>query len=136
MAIASLSSCSKKNALGVAGESLVGKWVLTKSCVCGSCKDSSSFDNNQTLVFSSNGQVELTGSVGDAEQHWAGSYSISQQPGGKVLNITLNPGAPLNFLYIPGSVIYSASATTLVLDLGTPFANQCLYQNTYAAVPN
>jgi hypothetical protein len=135
MIMAASVSCSKKTNQ-VATESLVGKWVLTKSCVCGACKDSSSFDNNQTLIFSSNGQVQLTGSVGDAEQHWVGSYSTSQQLGGKVLNITLDSGAPVNFLYIPRSVIYSESAPTLILNLSTPFANQCLYQNTYAAVPN
>jgi hypothetical protein len=129
--VIALVSCSKKNVEGI-----VGKWALTKSCVCGACKDSNSVDNNQTLVFSSDGKVELSGPVGNTEQHYTGSYSISQQSYGKVLNITLTSGSPANFLYIPGSVIYSESATTLILSLNTPFANQCLYQNTFAAIPN
>jgi hypothetical protein len=129
-------SCSKKNVEDKTGQSIAGKWVLTKSCVCGLCNDSNSVDNNQTLVFSLDGKVQLSGSVGDAEQHYSGTYTVAQQAEGNVLNISLDNGGPANFLYVPGSVIYSGSATSLVLDLSTPFANACLYQNTYAAVPN
>ena len=126
-------SCSKKQDANVA-ESLVGKWVLTKSCVCSSCTDSNAVDNNQTLLFSSDGQVQISGSVGDTEQHYSGTYTVTPQAYGKVLYINVDPGGPENFLYIPGSIILSESATTLVLNLNTPFANACLYQNTYVAV--
>src|SRR5579862_6427679 len=88
--IAQFISCSKKNVEGITSQSIVGKWILTKSCVCGLCKDSNSVDNNQTLVFSSDGKVQLSGSVGDAEQRYSGTYSIAQQAEGKVLNISLD----------------------------------------------
>jgi hypothetical protein len=134
--MAAFFSCSKNTPGGYVNPTLVGKWVLTKICVCNSCIDTIPVNETETLVFSSNGQVQVFGWVGNIEQHFSGTYSVAQQPYGKVLNI--HPDAADSgkyFLYIPGSVIYSETGTTLVLDLNTPFSNPCLYQNTYTAVP-
>src|ERR1700735_4256268 len=78
-------SCSKKTP----PTTLVGKWMLTKICVCNSCIDTIAFYQTQTIVFSVNGQVDLYGAVGNSGQHYSGTYSVIQQPYGKVLNIDL-----------------------------------------------
>ena len=127
-------SCSKHSSAGDPATGLVGTWVLSKSCVCNTCTDSNSF-NHQTLIFRSGGQVDLYGSVGDAEGHASGTYAVTQHPDGNILNITLNAGTP-DFLFIPGAVIYVETRTTLILNLNTPFGNPCLYQNTYALAHN
>src|SRR5258708_1044779 len=97
------SSCTKKTTIG-SNKTLVGKWVLSKSFVCDRCSDANPVGNNQTIVFTSDGRVELSGSVGDTEQHYSGTYSVTQQPNDKILNITLDAPAPKDFLYIPGSI--------------------------------
>jgi hypothetical protein len=127
-------SCSKNKGTGGADTGLVGKWVLAKSCVCNVCRDSNAIDNSQTIQIISNGQVQLSGLVGNVEEQYPGTYTVTRQQGGDILNITLDAPAPPNFLYIPGSVIFSKTATTLLLNLNTPFANPCLYQNTYVPV--
>lgn len=130
---ASFFSCSKK----ISPTTLVGKWMLTKICVCNSCIDTIGFYQTQTIVFSANGQVDLYGTVGDSEQHYSGTYSVVQQSYGKVLNIDLiAPGPAKDFLFIPGSIITSETRTKLVLELNTPFMNVCAYVNTYTAVPD
>jgi hypothetical protein len=122
-------ACSKNTSI-----TLAGKWVLTRSCVCNACSDTIPFYKNQTLVFGADGQVQLFGAVGNTMQYYSGTYSVTQQTYGKVLNINLNaPDSNKSFLYIPGSVIYSETETTLVLKLNTPFSNVCAYQNTYTA---
>lgn len=126
-------SCSKK----VSPTTLIGKWTLTKICVCDSCIDKIAFYQSQTIVFSLNGQVDLYGSVGNSDQHYSGTYSITQQSSGKVLNIELiAPDSAKNFLFVPGSIITSETSTKLVLELNTPYANVCAYVNTYTAVPD
>jgi hypothetical protein len=126
-------SCSKK----AAPTSLVGKWMLTKICVCDSCMDTIADHQTQTIVFSSNGQVDLYGAVGNSEQHYSGTYSVTQQSSGKVLNIDLTaPDSAKNFLFVPGSIINAETRTNLVLELNTPYANVCAYVNTYTAVPD
>jgi len=132
----SVSGCSKNTTAGHLDKTLVGKWLLVKSCVCGYCKDSNSVNNNQTIVFTSGGEVQLSGSVGDKEQYYSGTYTLSPQSGNTILNITMDAPVPHDFLYIPGSVIYSQTIITLVLNLNTPFGNPCLYQNTYVSVPH
>ena len=127
-------SCSKKTSVQYG---LVGKWVLTKICVCNSCIDTIPSYQNQTLVFLLNGQVQLFGAVGNSQQSYSGTYSITQQSYGKVLNINLDaPDSAKNFLYIPGSIINSETGSQLVVELNTPFANLCAYVNTYTAVPD
>jgi hypothetical protein len=126
-------SCSKK----ISTDSLVGKWVLTKICVCNACIDTIGFYQTQTLVFSLGGQVDLYGAVGNAEQHYSGTFSVTQQSYGKVLNIDLNaPDSVKNFLFVPGSIISSETSTKLVLELNTPYANACAYVNTYTVRPD
>jgi hypothetical protein len=126
-------ACSKK----ISPTTLVGKWMLTKICVCNSCIDTIAFYQTQTIVFSLNGQVDLYGAVGNSEQHYSGTYSVTQQPYGKVLNIDLvAPDSAKDFLFVPGSIINSETSTKLVLELNTPYANVCAYVNTYTAVPD
>ena len=126
-------SCSKKTS----PTTLVGKWMLTKICVCNSCIDTIAFYQTQTIVFSLNGQVDLYGVVGSSEQHYSGTYSITQQSYGKLLNIDLTaPDSAKNFLFIPGSIINYETSSKLVLELNTPYANVCGYVNTYTAVPD
>ena len=126
-------SCSKKTP----STTLVGKWKLTKICVCNSCIDTIAFYQTQTIVFSLNGQVDLYGVVGNSQQHYSGTYSVTQQSHGKLLNIDLTaPDSAKNFLFIPGSIINSETRTKLVLELNTPYANVCGYVNTYTAVPD
>jgi len=111
--------------------------MLTKICVCNSCIDTIGFYQTQTIVFSVNGQVDLYGAVGNSEQHYSGTYSVAQQSYGKVLNIDLiAPDSAKDFLFVPGSIINSETRTKLVLELNTPFSNQCAYVNTYTAVPD
>jgi hypothetical protein len=130
-------SCSRNSSGGYVNPTIVGKWILTKSCVCNSCIEGNPFSRREILIFSSGGQVDLSGYFRNVETHYTGTYSIIQQSYGRVLNINLNTAdTNKNFLYVPGSVIYFQSGTTLVLNLSTPFANPCLYQNTYAAVAN
>jgi hypothetical protein len=126
-------SCTKK----ISPATLVGKWTLTKVCVCNSCTDTISFYQTQILVFSAGGQVDLYGAVGNAEQHYSGTYNVSQQSYGKALNIDLNaPDSVKNFLFVPGSIINSETTTKLVLELNTPYANMCAYVNTYTRMPD
>ena len=126
-------SCSKK----IAPTTLVGKWTLTKTCVCNSCIDTIADYQTQTIVFSSNGQVDLYGAAGNSEQHYSGTYSVTQQSNEKVLNIDLiAPDSVKSFLFVPGSIINSETSTKLVLELNTPYANMCAYVNTYTAVPD
>ena len=126
-------SCSKKTS----PTTLVGKWMLTKICVCNSCIDTIAFNQTQTIVFSLNGQVDLYGVVGNSQQHYSGTYSVTQQSYGKLLNIDLiAPDSDTNFLFVPGSIINSETSTKLVLELNTPYANACTYANTYTAVPD
>jgi len=126
-------SCSKKP---FENFGLAGKWVLTKICVCNTCRDTIPFYENQTIVFSLNGQIDLFGAVGDTQRHYSGTYVVTQQSYGKVLNIDLNaPDSLKDFLYIPGSIINSQTKTQLVLELATPFSNPCAYINTYTAEP-
>ena len=120
------SSCSKKTA----PITLVGKWMLTKICICNSCVDTIAFYQAQTIVFSLNGQVDLYGAVGNSEQHYSGTYSVTQQSNGKVLNIDLNaPGSAKDFLFVPGSVISSETSTKLVLEL-IPYS-EVILSDTY-----
>ncbi len=126
-------SCSKK---AFENSALAGKWVLTKICVCNSCTDTITTNENETLVFSLNGQVDLFGAVGDTQRHYSGTYIVTQQSYGKILNINLNaPDSVKNFLFVPGSIISSQTTTQLVLELATPFSNPCAYKNTYTAEP-
>ena len=127
----SVFSCAKDTP----ASNLVGKWVLSKYCVCNSCTNASPTGNHQTLIFKANGQVDLYGSVGDTEKHYSGIYAVTQQAGYNILNITLEAAAPKDFLYIPGAIIYAETKTNLVLNLSTPFGNPCLYQNTYVSTP-
>lgn len=111
--------------------------MLTKICVCNSCIDTIAFYQTQTIVFSSNGQVDLYGVVGNSEQHYSGTYSVTQQSHEKVLNIDLvAPDSAKSFLFVPGSIIISETSTKLVLELNAPYANVCAYVNTYTAVPD
>jgi hypothetical protein len=126
-------SCSKR----VPPTTLVGKWMLTKICVCNSCIDTIASHQTQTIVFSLNGQVDLYGAVGNSEQHYSGTYSVTQQSYGKVLNVDLiAPDSAKSFLFVPGSIINSETRSKLVLELNTPYANMCAYVNTYTAVPD
>jgi hypothetical protein len=126
-------SCSKK----IPPTTLVGKWMLTKICVCNSCIDTIAFYQTQTIVFSLNGQVDIYGVVGNSQQHYSGAYSVTQHSYGKVLNIDLiAPDSAKDFLFVPGSIINSETSTKLVLELNTPFSNDCAYVNTYTAVPD
>jgi hypothetical protein len=132
IAILAFSACSKTSS-----STLVGKWVLTKSCACNSCTQPIASYQSQAIVFSSDGRVQLYESAGNSELHYSGSYSVSKQANGKILNINVDaPDSIQNFLYIPGSVIISETSGTLVLSLNTPFANMCAYINTYTSVPN
>jgi hypothetical protein len=127
-------SCSKKIS---DNSTLAGKWALTKICVCNSCINTISSYQNQTLVFSLNGQVDLFGFIGNTEKHFSGTYAVTQQSYGKVLSIDINaPDWVKNFLFVPGSIINSETKTKLVLELATPYANDCAYINTYTAEPN
>jgi hypothetical protein len=121
-------SCTKKIAAG----SLVGKWVLTRICVCYACTDSLTAIQAQTLVFSVNGQADLYGATGNATQHYSGTYAVTTSSYGKVLNIDLSaPDSVSDFLYVPGSIINGLTSTTLTLELNTPYANDCAHVNTY-----
>jgi hypothetical protein len=128
-------SCSRKTTDAFTNSSLVGKWVLTKSCICGSCKEANSLTYKLTLVFSASGQLQLSGSEGNSVHHYSGTYWVTHQSGWDILNINLDSTAAKYFLYLPGSIIFSETETTLTLDLNTPFANPCLYRNAYTAVP-
>jgi len=130
--LALTSSCSKK----ISATGLVGTWSLTKICVCDACMDTIGFYQTQTLVFSLTGQVDLYGAVGNALRHYSGTYQVTPQAYGRVLDIDLiAPDADKHFLFIPGSLINSESNTKLVLALNTPYANPCAYVNTYTAIP-
>jgi hypothetical protein len=130
-------SCSRNAPEVYMNPTIAGKWVLTKSCVCNSCTDTISFYKSQTLVFSRNGQVDLFGAIGNSEQHYSGTYILTQQSYGKILNINLDsPDSNKSFLNIPGSIIQSETGQSLVLELNTPFSNPCAYVNTYTATPN
>jgi hypothetical protein len=52
---------------GISSDSLIGKWVLTKICVCNSCTDTIALYPTQTPVFSLSGQADLYGAVGNSE---------------------------------------------------------------------
>jgi hypothetical protein len=73
--------------------------------------------------------VDLFGAVGNAEEHYSGTYTIIKQSYGNVLSINLNaPDSNKNFLFVPGSIINSVTGANLVLELNTPYA--CEYVNT------
>ncbi len=126
-------ACTKsKPQQTVQNDAIVGKWKLTKSCRCDTCIDSSAF-NYQVLEFSPDGHYQITAVVGDPIFQCKGTYTITHQSNGDILNIKMDSNCPADFFYIPGSHIYSETGTTLILDLNTPFANPCLYRNTYVA---
>ncbi len=129
-------SCSRNVTVPFENPTLVGKWVLTKSCLCNRCTDSISFFNSQTLIFSSTGQADVFTSVGNSVQHYFGTYSVAQTSGGKILNMKVDSPSPSIFYSIPGSVIISETGTTLVLNVIALNMTQCATINTYTASPN
>ena len=128
-------SCSKNTSNSFTNPTIIGKWVLTKSCACNSCIDTIAFYQSESIIFSVGKKVQIFSASGNAERRDTGSYSITQQGNNKILNVALATDSNKNFLFIPGSIISSETGTTLMLDLNTPYANLCTYENTYTAVP-
>lgn len=122
-------SCSKR---GGSAALLTGHWALTRQCVCSTCTDSISESDAQTLDFTSDGKIQLTGDVSGSRRSFSGDYLFSGPGNTGVLNVTLDaPDSFKHFLFIPGAEIISVSSATLVLNMNTPYANPCQYQNQY-----